>query len=195
MKAKWDKEKNQVTTGLVRLNLPHLITPKKFKSAQDAVYLAGILVPRKDSLAVKILKVCVKRAEKQIFPNGRPKKFLYPLKSGKAFAKEHELEQELFEDYVIFRAKSAFPPTVVGPDGKTALKEEKYIYSGCNARVVVACKGYNSESKGVGFYIIMAQILAGGESMVSRPDPEDFFDEEADFGDGTEDENEEDLEF
>lgn len=194
-RAKWDKEKNQVTTDVVRLNFPSLLTPKRFKKDEKAQYQAFVMVPKKDAKTVKALKLACKMAEKETFPRGRPKgKFIFPLMAGNRYAKDRGYEVNDFSDYIIFKSKSDFPVIVVGPDGKTELKEgadDKYIYSGCNARVVVTCKGYDDISKGIGFYLNMVQVLAGGDSLVSRPDPEDFFDEEADFGEDDSDEDSE----
>jgi hypothetical protein len=55
------------------------------------------------------------------------------------------------------------------------------IYSGCNGRIVVKASGYDTVSKGVGFYMSLVQILPGGERLIAGMDPEDFFDTEEDF--------------
>lgn len=179
------KDPRQVATGLVRLSLPNILKPIKFDDDDKPEYMTTVLVPKADKETRIKLRNAIKLAEKETFPKGRPKKFIYPLVDGKRFAQDKELEVDKYKDYEVFKAKSReeWPPVVVGPNPKNrfTMDDAHKVYSGCNAKILVRATGYDNKSKGVGLYMSMVQILPGGEKLIATLDPDEVFDVEEDF--------------
>lgn len=153
------KKRESVVTPEGRLVFPNLFTPTAFEEGKKETYNCLLVFPKGTDLSA--LNAAVKRALLEKFPKGAPGA-RNPVRDGNEKADDWG---DLFRDALYIRASSLYQPRVVDR-AKQEIIDEKAVYGGCYARLVVSPYGYDTMgNKGVSIGLDAVQILRDGEPL------------------------------
>lgn len=130
----------KVVIGPVRLTYCHVQAPYNFNEDDARKYQTGILIPKEETEAVKVIQDAIKEAENQalsgVWGGKKPKDYKSPLRDG-----DDRDDDETFQGHYYLTAKSNQHPNIQdrhgndlkwekNADGEYVLEEEDLLYSG-----------------------------------------------------------------
>lgn len=179
----------KVITGKVRFSYVNIFKSRAFREGQDAKYSICLLIPKEDKATLHKLAVAMDEAVQEGISSKwggkKPKNLHLPLRDGD---EERAEEAPEYEGMMFLNANSNTKPGIVDKDLNEILDPDE-VYSGCWGRASINFFPYDSNgNRGVGVGLNNIQKLKDGEHLgAARAKAED------DFGDGFEDEDEEDF--
>ena len=161
----------KVITNKVRFSYVNIFRSRAFREGQDAKYSICLLIPKSDKAGLAKL----------------PKNLPLPLRDGDA---ERADEAPEYEGMMFLNANSQTKPGIVDKDLNEILDADE-VYSGCWGRASINFFPYDSNgNRGVGVGLNNIQKLKDGEPLgAARASAE------SDFGDGFEDDDEDEEDF
>lgn len=160
------------TTPVGKVVYPHLFEAHAMKDTDTPKFSVRLIFSASTDLSE--LEKLVDEIADKTWPDGRPKKFRSPFRTG------DEMEQDFYKAddvFVTFRRNGDFgAPPVAGPDGKVLT--DKTVYSGCLGRVAYSAYAVKDPSNpGVSLSLEAFQKCADGEPIGFAPiDLEETFD-------------------
>lgn len=130
----------KIIVGPVRLTYCHVQEPYAFNEDDARKYQTGILIPKEEKEAVKLIKEAIAEAENQalsgVWAGKKPKDYKSPLRDG-----DEREDDETFHDHFYLTAKTGGHPNiqdrhgndlkwVKNADGEFVLDEPGLLYSG-----------------------------------------------------------------
>lgn len=179
----------KVVTNKVRFSYVNIFRSRSFSDGQDAKYSICLLIPKEDTVTVKKLKAAIDEAVQEGIASKwggkKPANLKLPLRDGD---EERAEEAPEYEGMYFLNANSTQKPGIVDKDLNEILDPDE-VYSGCWGRASINFFPFNSNgNKGVGVGLNNIQKLKDGDRLGgARAKAED------DFGDGFEDDSEEDF--
>lgn len=177
----------KVITGKVRFSYVNIFKPKSFNDGQAAKYSTCLLIPKTDKAGLAKIRKAIDEAVQEGISSKwggkQPKNLRLPLRDGDL---EKADEAPEYEGMFFLNANSSQRPGIVDKDLQEILDPEE-VYSGCWGRASINFFPYDSNgNRGIGVGLNNIQKLRDGERLgASRAKAED------DFGDGFEDEEDE----
>lgn len=177
----------KVVTGKVRMSFVQVFQAKSYQGGA-AKYSVTILVPKSDTATVKKIKAAIQAAKEDGISSKwggkEPKNLWNPLRDGD---EEKADERPEYEGMYFINCKSDRKPVVVDKDLNEILDPDEF-YSGCWGRASINFYPYDNTTKGVAAGLNRLQKLKddtrfGGDSGSV----------EEDFGDGFEDDEDDDF--
>ena len=179
----------KVVTNKVRFSYVNIFRSRSFSDGQDAKYSICLLIPKDDKATVKKIKAAIEEAVNDGIASKwggkKPANLKLPLRDGD---EEKAEEAPEYEGMYFLNANSTQKPGIVDKDLNEILDPDE-VYSGCWGRASINFFPFNSNgNKGVGVGLNNIQKLKDGDHLGGvRAKAED------DFGDGFEDDSEEDF--
>lgn len=181
---------NKVITGKVRLSYVNIFKSRSFSDGQDAKYSVCLLIPKTDKATIAKIKKAIDAAIEEGISSKwggkKPKNLRVPLRDGD---EERAEEAPEYEGMYFLNANSSQRPGIVDKDCNEILDPDE-VYSGCWGRASINFYPYDfNGNRGVGVGLNNIQKLKDGERLGAA-----LATAEDDFGDGFEDdEDEEDF--
>lgn len=179
----------KVVTGKVRFSYVNIFKSRAFREGQDAKYSICLLIPKSDKATLHKLTVAMDEAVQEGISSKwggkKPKNLHLPLRDGD---EERAEEAPEYEGMMFLNANSTTKPGIVDKDLNEILDPDE-VYSGCWGRASLNFFPYDSNgNRGVGVGLNNIQKLKDGDRLgAARASAE------SDFGDGFEDDDEEDF--
>lgn len=179
----------KVVTGKVRFSYLHVFQPWSAEENQAKKYSVCLLIPKSDKATLHKIAVAIDEAVQEgvssKWGGKKPKNLHLPLRDGD---EERADEHPEYSEMMFLNANSTTRPGVVDKDLNEILDPEE-LYSGCWGRASINFFPYDSNgNRGIGVGLNNIQKLKDGDRLGgSRASAED------DFGDGFEDDDEEDF--
>lgn len=175
----------KVVTGLVRFSYVNIFKSRSFTDGQDAKYSICLLIPKEDKATLKKIKAAIAEATEEGIASKwggkKPANLKNPLRDGD---EERAEEAEEYEGMYFLNANSQQKPGIVDKDLNEILDPDE-VYSGCWGRASINFFPYNSNgNKGIGAGLNNIQKVKDGERLGGARASA-----EADFGDGFEDDD------
>lgn len=181
---------NKVITGKVRLSYVNIFKSRSFSDGQDAKYSVCLLIPKTDKATIAKIKkatdAAIQEGISSKWGGKQPKNLRVPLRDGD---EERAEEAPEYEGMYFLNAKSDRKPGIVDKDLNEILDPDE-VYSGCWGRASINFYPYDfNGNRGVGVGLNNIQKLKDGDRLGAA-----LATAEDDFGDGFEDdEDEEDF--
>lgn len=183
------KLSTKVITGKVRFSYVNIFKSRAFQSGQDAKFSICLLIPKEDKATVKKIRAAIDEAIQDGISSKwggkKPGNLKLPLRDGD---EERAEEAPEYEGMYFLNANSTTKPGIVDKDLNEILDPDE-VYSGCWGRASINFYAFNTNgNRGVGAGLNNIQKLKDGDRLgTSRASAE------SDFGDGFEDEDDEDY--
>ena len=180
---------SKVVTGKVRFSYVNIFKSRAFREGQDAKYSICLLIQKSDKATLHKLTVAMDEAVQEGISSKwggkKPKNLHLPLRDGD---EERAEEAPEYDGMMFLNANSTTKPGIVDKDLNEILDPDE-VYSGCWGRASLNFFPYDSNgNRGVGVGLNNVQKLKDGERLgAARASAE------SDFGDGFEDDDEEDF--
>lgn len=180
---------SKVVTGKVRFSYVNIFKSRAFREGQDAKYSICLLIPKSDKKTLHQIAVAMDEAVQEGISSKwggkKPKNLHLPLRDGD---EERADEAPEYEGMMFLNANSTTKPGIVDKDLNEILDPDE-VYSGCWGRASINFFLYDSNgNRGVGVGLNNIQKLKDGDRLgAARASAE------SDFGDGFEDDDEEDF--
>ena len=179
----------KVITNKVRFSYVNIFRSRSFQEGQDAKYSICLLIPKEYKAGIAKIKKAIDEAVEEGISSKwggkKPKNLRLPLRDGD---EERAEEAPEYEGMMFLNANSTTKPGIVDKDLNEILDPDE-VYSGCWGRASLNFFPYDSNgNRGVGVGLNNIQKLKDGERLgAARASAE------SDFGDGFEDDDEEDF--
>jgi hypothetical protein len=179
----------KVITGKVRFSYVNIFRSRAFREGQDAKYSICLLIPKEDKAGIAKIRAAMDEAVQDGITSKwggkKPKNLHLPLRDGD---EDRADEAPEYAGMMFLNANSNTKPGIVDKDLNEILDPDE-VYSGCWGRASINFFPYDSNgNRGVGVGLNNIQKLKDGDHLgAARAKAED------DFGDGFEDEDEEDF--
>ena len=179
----------KVITGKVRFSYVNIFNSRAFKAGQDAKYSVCLLIPKEDKATIKKINAAIEEAVQEGIASKwggkKPANLKLPLRDGDD---ERADEAPEYEGMYFLNANSTQKPGIVDKDLNEILDPDE-VYSGCWGRASINFYAFSvNGNKGVGVGLNNIQKLKDDTRLgAARPSAE------SDFGDGFEDDEDDDF--
>lgn len=179
----------KVITGKVRFSYVNIFKSRAFQAGQDAKYSVCLLIPKEDKTTIKKIKEAIEEAVQEGIASKwggkKPANLKLPLRDGDD---ERADEAPEYESMYFLNTSSTQKPGIVDKDLSEILDPDE-VYSGCWGRASINFYAFNTNgNKGVGVGLNNIQKLKDDTRLgAARTSAE------SDFGDGFEDDEDEDF--
>lgn len=181
----------KVITGKVRFSYVNIFKSRAFQSGQDAKYSVCLLIPKDDKATVNKIRAAIEEAIQEGIASKwggkKPGNLKLPLRDGDD---ERADEAPEYESMFFLNANSTQKPGIVDKDLNEILDPDE-VYSGSWGRASINFYPFNTNgNKGVGVGLNNIQKLKDDEQLgAARASAE------TDFGDGYEDDEDDEDDF
>lgn len=179
----------KVITGKVRFSYVNIFKSRAYKDGQDAKYSVCLLIPKEDKATIKKIKAAIEEAVQEGIASKwggkKPANLKLPLRDGDD---ERADEAPEYEGMYFLNANSTQKPGIVDKDLSEILDPDE-VYSGCWGRASINFYAFSANgNKGVGVGLNNIQKLKDDTRLGAV-----CASAESDFGDGFEDDEDDDF--